>query len=88
MRPATEFKFSCPVCHQHIMAAVASAGAQIECPTCFQQILVPRTPGGDTTKLILCGTKVAGKTQTQFQPAASGQKSPSASVLLKTVAAG
>lgn len=69
------------------MAAVASAGAQIECPTCFQQIRVPQTPGGHTTKLILRGTQVAHKPQTRFQPAPPGRKSPSASALLATVGA-
>ena len=88
MRPATEFKFACPVCHQHIIAASASAGAQIECPTCFRQIIIPRAPGGDTTKLILRGTQAGtGQAQTRFQPASAGSKSPAASTLLKTAAA-
>ena len=52
-----EFKFACPVCHQHIECDVEAAGSQIECPTCFKQIIVPKAPSGATTKLILRGTQ-------------------------------
>src|SRR5437868_507756 len=55
VKPAAEFKFSCPVCHQHIAAGAESAGTEIECPTCFRPIMVPRSPGNATTKLILRG---------------------------------
>ena len=67
MNAEAEFKFSCPVCHQHIQMPVTAAGSQIECPTCFREIIVPKSPGGETTKLILRGTQV-GTAKTRFQP--------------------
>ena len=85
MKPVAEFKFACPVCHQHIMADSAMAGAQIECPTCFRQIIVPRSPMGNTTKLILRGTQ-AGKVQTRFSDAASPKVSVNATSLGKLAA--
>jgi hypothetical protein len=69
MNPLAEFKFACPVCHQHIVTAAVSAGYQIECPTCFRQIVVPKAPGGATTRLILRGTHAAAKKQTRFHAA-------------------
>src|SRR5262245_46326040 len=87
MRPVTEFKFSCPVCHQHIMVASSCGGSQTKCPTCFRDIIVPKAPGNATTKLILRGTQPGGKTQTRFQPASRNGKSFSASALIVTVVA-
>lgn len=72
MTPEAEFTFACPVCHQHIKAPTTAAGVHIECPTCFQQIIIPKAPGGETTKLILRATQ-AGKAQTRYQPQPSGQ---------------
>jgi hypothetical protein len=57
MTTTREFKFACPVCHQHIVCDAEAAGSQIECPTCYKQIIVPKAPGGATTKLILRGTQ-------------------------------
>lgn len=57
MSPVREFKFACPVCHQHIQCATASSGQIIACPTCFRDIIVPQAPTGHTTKLILRGTQ-------------------------------
>jgi hypothetical protein len=53
----SEFKFTCPVCSQHIAADSSAAGAQIECPTCFQKIIVPQAPRADS-KYILSATQV------------------------------
>jgi len=48
-----EFKFACPVCHQHIKCDASSSGQIMACPTCYRQIVVPHAPSGNTTKLIL-----------------------------------
>jgi hypothetical protein len=48
-----EFKFACPVCHQHITCDASSGGQVIACPTCYREIVVPHAPSGNTTKLIL-----------------------------------
>jgi hypothetical protein len=70
VKPANEFKFACPVCHQHMLADVASAGEHVECPTCHKQIIVPKVPGGATTKLILRGTQVSStRGSTRFKGA-------------------
>lgn len=53
----SEFKFTCPVCSQHIAADSSAAGAQIECPTCFQKIIIPQAPRADS-KYILSATQV------------------------------
>ena len=55
-RPMSEFKFTCPVCGQHMAVDAGAAGAQIECPTCFQRIIVPRAPRVDS-KYILSATQ-------------------------------
>jgi hypothetical protein len=39
-----EFKFSCPLCHQHILCDVGYSGMQINCPVCQQAIVVPQAP--------------------------------------------
>ena len=52
----SEFKFTCPVCGQHIAVDTGAAGAQIECPTCFQRIIVPQAPRADS-KYILTATQ-------------------------------
>jgi DNA-directed RNA polymerase subunit RPC12/RpoP len=52
----SEFKFSCPVCGQHIAADSSATGAQIECPTCFQKIIIPEAPKADS-KYILSATQ-------------------------------
>lgn len=52
----SEFKFSCPVCGQHIAADASDSGKQIECPTCFQKIIVPEAPKADS-KYILSATQ-------------------------------
>lgn len=73
MKIAVEFKFSCPVCHQHIAADSSMAGTQIDCPTCFRAIIVPKAPTGNTTKLILRGTHA--KKQTSISSAVRQQTS-------------
>jgi hypothetical protein len=85
MKPVAEFKFACPVCHQHIMADSSAAGTQVECPTCFRQIIVPKAPTGETTKLILRGTQ-AGKAQTRFQSTPPGNSVRSKTSLGKLAA--
>lgn len=83
--PIHEFKFACPVCHQHIMANSDMAGAQVECPTCFRQIIVPQSKMGNTTKLILRGTQVK-KGRTSIA-AVSGHKPSPGETSLATLAA-
>jgi hypothetical protein len=52
----SEFKFTCPVCGQHIAADASGSGAQIECPTCFQRIIIPQAPRPDS-RYILSATQ-------------------------------
>jgi hypothetical protein len=54
-----EFKFGCPICHQHIKCDASSSGQIIACPTCYRQIVVPQAPSGNTTKLILRAKQAA-----------------------------
>ena len=77
MNTVREFKFACPVCHQHIQCDTASSGQTIACPTCFRNIVIPQAPTGHTTKLILLGTQAATARTPQAgiktrQPAAPG----------------
>lgn len=51
----SELKFACPVCGQHLTAAAADSGRQIDCPTCFQKLIVPEPRNGDS-KLVLTAT--------------------------------
>ena len=44
MPTKTEFKFNCPTCGQHILAAAAWIGRQIECPSCDTNITIPSPP--------------------------------------------
>ncbi len=39
-----EFKFSCPLCQQHILCDVDYSGSQINCPSCQKEIVVPQPP--------------------------------------------
>ena len=39
--PAGEFKFSCPLCGQHIRCDHGYSGRQINCPACHREIRVP-----------------------------------------------
>src|SRR5208282_4671950 len=64
----SEFKYSCPVCGQHIRCDSSQAGSVMECPTCFQKITVPQAPATDDSKLIITGTKVGERPM----PTASG----------------
>ena len=38
-----EFKFSCPLCNQHIQCDTGYAGMQINCPSCNKAIVVPHS---------------------------------------------
>ena len=75
----SEFKFTCPVCGQHIAADSSGAGAQIECPTCFQRIIVPQAPRADS-KYILSATQYIRPPQppppTSQGPPVRGPRSP------------
>ena len=42
---ASDFKFSCPFCQQHLACEDASRGTQIQCPSCKAQIAVPALLG-------------------------------------------
>ena len=39
-----EFKFSCPLCNQHIQCDSDYSGMQINCPSCQKSIVVPQAP--------------------------------------------
>ncbi len=41
MPTRTEFKFNCPICGQHILAATEWSGRKIECPSCLTKITIP-----------------------------------------------
>lgn len=43
----SEFKFSCPKCHQHIKAGDEFVSRQIECPGCHASLIVPPPPKAD-----------------------------------------
>jgi hypothetical protein len=70
MNPVREFKFSCPVCHQHIQCEAASSGQILACPTCFRNIIVPQAPTNNTTKLILRAAQAPAIRKTQAKPTA------------------
>ncbi|MGA3164184.1 MAG: hypothetical protein ABSD77_08350 [Verrucomicrobiota bacterium] len=55
MNTTEEFKFACPICHQHILYDADTAGMQIECPGCWKTIVVPKSTRTAATKLILQG---------------------------------
>ena len=57
----SEFKYSCPVCGQHIRCDTSQAGAVMDCPTCFQKIVVPMPLENADSKIILTGTRFTGK---------------------------
>jgi hypothetical protein len=72
-----EFKFACPVCGQHITAAAAASGGQVDCPTCFRKIIVPQAPASEDTKFILSATTAPGTTPTSVQKAVQRHQRPS-----------
>lgn len=40
----TEFKFSCPSCHQNFKVDTSVCGRKIECPSCQAKIIAPEAP--------------------------------------------
>ena len=44
MPTKTEFKFNCPTCGQHILAATEWCGRKINCPSCQAEITIPEPP--------------------------------------------
>ena len=44
MPTKTEFKFNCPTCGQHILAATEWCGRKINCPSCQTSITIPELP--------------------------------------------
>ena len=76
----SEFKFTCPVCGQHIAADSSATGAQIECPTCFQKIIVPQAPRADS-KYILSATQYIKPPAIPPLPASPGGEVKSRNVL-------
>ena len=44
MPTRTEFKFNCPTCGQHILAATEWCGRKIDCPSCQTSITIPELP--------------------------------------------
>lgn len=57
----SEFKFACPICHQHIRSDSSASGTQIECPTCFRKIVVPQPPADEASGLVLSAAHAPGK---------------------------
>lgn len=47
-----EFKFSCPLCGQHIECDTSYAGALINCPACQQSIIVPQPPAAEAPPVL------------------------------------
>jgi hypothetical protein len=72
----SEFKFTCPVCGQHIAADSGASGAQIECPTCFQKIIIPQAPRADS-KYILSATQYIKPPPVTPSPSPAGGRSSS-----------
>ncbi len=71
MTTIREFKFACPVCHQHIECSAEAGGQVVACPTCFQNIIVPAAPTGHTTKLILRAKPASRPPATRVKVAAA-----------------
>ena len=69
----SEFKFTCPVCGQHIAADSTASGAQIECPTCFQKIIIPQAPRADS-RYILSATQYIKPPPVTPSPAPAGRQ--------------
>src|ERR1043165_6136528 len=44
MPTKTEFKFNCPACGQHILAASEWSGRRINCPSCEATMTIPSPP--------------------------------------------
>jgi hypothetical protein len=59
MAIASEFKFACPVCGQHITCDSRSSGTQVECPTCFRKLIVPQAPRSGSPNLVLTASEVS-----------------------------
>ena len=57
----SEFKFACPICHQHIRSDSSASGRQIECPTCFRKIVVPQPPEDAASNLVLSAAHAPGQ---------------------------
>jgi len=47
MPTKTEFKFDCPKCGQHILAATDWVGLGISCPSCQSRITIPSPPSNE-----------------------------------------
>jgi hypothetical protein len=41
----SEFKFSCPKCHQHLQCDEQFSGREIQCPGCHILLRIPPVPG-------------------------------------------
>jgi len=63
-----EFKFVCPVCHQHIKVELWRSNSMMECPTCFQRIIVPQAPADDNVELIITGSKAHKRSVSKPEP--------------------
>lgn len=46
MPTKAEFKFNCPTCGQHILAATEWIGQHLNCPSCQAKITIPSPPSG------------------------------------------
>jgi DNA-directed RNA polymerase subunit RPC12/RpoP len=53
----SEFKYTCPVCGQHIKCDSSQSGSEMECPTCLQKIIAPQAPASAHQKFIITGKK-------------------------------
>lgn len=68
----TEFKFSCPACHQKIKVPVEFENRRVDCPACKAAIIIPPAPKEEGT------VPPAILVQPAAQPAASAQAAPAA----------
>ena len=80
----SEFKYTCPVCGQHIKCDASQSGSEMECPTCLQKIIAPQAPATAGQKFIIRGKKAGDRTREPAPevPAAPRRDFPLAAVAL------
>jgi hypothetical protein len=75
-----EFKFDCPTCGQHMLAAHEWIGQQIECPSCNTSITIPEPQKPTPTKKpqAKAGPSRTGSHLTTVDPSATASKQQAA----------
>jgi hypothetical protein len=68
----SEFKFSCPNCHQNIQATSEYSGLQINCPSCQTQLVVPPDPNAPAPAAAPGGARLSMAASTPHPQAAAG----------------